>query len=57
MQHPTHKQAKASQNLWLNGYRVIISEVIHTYGDDQFPHPTATQHTPPTTDDPSMCAD
>ena len=45
MQHPTHKQTKASQSLWLNGYRVIISEIIHTYGDDLFPHPITAKKT------------
>lgn len=39
MQHPTHKEAKAQQSLWLNGYRVIVSEVIHTYGDNKLIDP------------------
>ena len=34
MQHPTHLKAKAAQAQWLNGYQVVVSQVLHTYGDD-----------------------
>lgn len=34
IQHPVHLEAKAAQSNWLNGYRVIISEVLRVYGDD-----------------------
>jgi hypothetical protein len=40
MQNPTHLQAKAAQSKWLNGYHVVISQVMRTYGDGSFPHPT-----------------
>lgn len=33
VQHPAHLKAKAEQTRWLDGYQVIISEVIRTYGD------------------------
>ena len=33
IQHPTHLQAKARQAEWLDGYQVIISQVLRTYGD------------------------
>jgi heme-degrading monooxygenase HmoA len=33
MQHPRHLEAKAAQARWLDGYRVVIAEVIKTYGD------------------------
>ncbi|HQQ70049.1 MAG TPA: antibiotic biosynthesis monooxygenase [Alicycliphilus sp.] len=33
VQHPRHLQAKAAQSNWLDGYQVIISQVIKTYGD------------------------
>jgi len=39
MQHPTHLQAKASQSNWLNGYQVVISQVLRTYGDAKLAHP------------------
>ncbi|MFM0309558.1 antibiotic biosynthesis monooxygenase [Paraburkholderia sp. RL17-383-BIF-A] len=38
IQHPTHREAKAAQSNWLNGYQVIISEVIRTYGDGALEH-------------------
>jgi heme-degrading monooxygenase HmoA len=41
MQHPAHLEAKAAQANWLNGYQVIIAEVLRTYGDAGFPHPAA----------------
>ncbi|MBV8464602.1 MAG: antibiotic biosynthesis monooxygenase [Burkholderiales bacterium] len=41
MRHPTHQIAKAKQAKWLNGYRVIISEVLRTYGDALLDHPVA----------------
>lgn len=34
IQHPVHLQAKAAQANWLDGYRVVISEVLRTYGDN-----------------------
>jgi heme-degrading monooxygenase HmoA len=33
IKHPKHLEAKASQDNWLNGYQVVISEVIKAYGD------------------------
>lgn len=33
IQHPTHLEAKARQANWLDGYQVVISQVIKTYGD------------------------
>lgn len=33
MQHPKHLEAKAAQENWLDGYQVVISQVIKTYGD------------------------
>ncbi|WP_100412110.1 antibiotic biosynthesis monooxygenase [Acidovorax sp. 69] len=35
MQHPTHLEAKAAQAQWLNGYQVVIAQVLRTYGDDK----------------------
>ena len=31
--HPRHLEAKAKQGRWLDGYRVVIAEVLRTYGD------------------------
>lgn len=40
MQHPKHLEAKAAQSNWLDGYQVIVSEVLRTYGDGAIAHPT-----------------
>lgn len=41
MQHPQHLQAKAAQARWLDGYQVVIAEVLRAYGDGSIAHPTA----------------
>ncbi len=41
MQHPKHLEAKADQAKWLNGYQVIIAQVLRTYGDGKLAHPAA----------------
>lgn len=47
MQHPAHRQAKASQANWLDGYKVVIAEVLRSYGQPQLglvsPAPVPTQ--------------
>lgn len=35
VQHPRHLEAKAAQSNWLDGYQVVISQVIKTYGDSK----------------------
>jgi heme-degrading monooxygenase HmoA len=40
IRHPKHMEAKVAQANWLNGYQVIISEVLRTYGDGGIEHPT-----------------
>lgn len=42
MNHPKHIEAKAAQSNWLNGYQVVISQVIRAYGDGTISHPTAS---------------
>ncbi|BCM25017.1 antibiotic biosynthesis monooxygenase family protein [Methyloradius palustris] len=41
MQHPKHLEAKAAQANWLDGYQVVIAEVIRSYGDGKIDHPAA----------------
>ena len=41
MQHPKHLEAKAAQANWLDGYQVVIAQVLRAYGDGLIPHPTA----------------
>ena len=31
--YPAHLQAKAGQGNWLNGYQIVISQVLRVYGD------------------------
>ena len=33
VQHPRHLEAKARQGEWLDGYQVVIAQVLKTYGD------------------------
>ena len=33
MRHPAHREAKARQSRWLNGYQVVVSQVLRVYGD------------------------
>ena len=35
VQHPKHLEAKAAQANWLDGYQVVISQVLKTYGDSK----------------------
>jgi len=35
VRRPRHLEAKAAQDNWLDGYRVVISQVIRTYGDSK----------------------
>ena len=48
MNHPQHLAAKAGQAQWLAGYRVVISEVLRSYGDTQLDAllPALPSHTP-----------
>ena len=41
MKHPKHLQAKAGQANWLDGYQVVISEVLRSYGDGSISHPAS----------------
>ncbi|MED5617657.1 antibiotic biosynthesis monooxygenase family protein [Ideonella sp. BN130291] len=46
MQHPRHLQAKAQQHRWLDGYQVVVSQVLKTYGDGKLAHPLADKAAP-----------
>lgn len=43
MNHPLHQQAKAQQARWLDGYQVVISQVIKVYGDNRLRVPFVAQ--------------
>lgn len=44
MNHPAHLEAKKKHERWLNGYQVIVSEVVRTYGDGKLPGLGFPQH-------------
>jgi heme-degrading monooxygenase HmoA len=33
VQHPLHQEAKRQQQRWLDGYEVVIAQVLRRYGD------------------------
>ena len=37
MSHPDHLKAKAAQANWLDGYRVVIAQVVRSYGSGALP--------------------
>jgi heme-degrading monooxygenase HmoA len=39
MSHPAHLIAKAGQAKWLDGYQVVIAQVLRSYGDARLTHP------------------
>lgn len=41
MRHPAHLEAKQRQGRWLNGYQVVIGQVMGAYGDGGLAHPLA----------------
>jgi len=41
IKHPLHIMAKQRQAQWLNGYKVVIAEVLCSYGDGRIAHPLA----------------
>ena len=44
MHHPAHLEAKAAQERWLDGYQVVISQVLRTYGDNKLAGQLPTAH-------------
>jgi heme-degrading monooxygenase HmoA len=42
MQHSKHLEAKLRQKEWLDGYQVVIAEVVGCYGDGGISHPLAS---------------
>lgn len=44
IEHPLHRRAKDNQSQWLEGYQVVIAEVIGAYGDGKLAHPLAHQN-------------
>ena len=38
--HPHHLEAKKQYSRWYDGYHIVVSEVIRSYGDDTIAHLT-----------------
>ncbi|MBB2776269.1 UNVERIFIED_ORG: heme-degrading monooxygenase HmoA [Comamonas terrigena] len=45
MEHPAHTAAKQQQARWLQGYHVVIAQVLHRYGDGGIDHPLSCKTT------------
>lgn len=43
---PVHLEAKRQYFKWYNGYHIVISQVLRSYGDGAFRHITPNQRTP-----------
>jgi heme-degrading monooxygenase HmoA len=43
MHHPAHLEAKQRQARWLEGYHIVIAQVVGTYGDGRIAHPLAAR--------------
>ena len=41
--HPAHQEAKRQYAKWYQGYHIVISEVIRSYGDDSLTHITPNE--------------
>ena len=41
MSHPAHLEAKRQQGRWLDGYHVVVAQVVGSYGDGGIAHPLA----------------
>jgi heme-degrading monooxygenase HmoA len=48
MSHPAHIAAKTQQARWLDGYQVVIAQVVGSYGDGALAHPLAARRLPMT---------
>lgn len=43
MEHPTHIEAKQKQAKWINGYHIVIAQILRAYGDGGISHPLASR--------------
>ena len=41
--NPTHLEAKKQVNRWYDGYHIVISEVLRSYGDNTIEHLTPNE--------------
>ena len=43
--HPTHQEAKRQYSRWYNGYHIVVSEIVRSYGDGSLLHITPNDRT------------
>ncbi|MEO8022975.1 antibiotic biosynthesis monooxygenase [Polaromonas sp.] len=41
--HPSHLEAKSQYTRWYKGFHIVISQVLHSYGDGTILHITPNQ--------------
>ncbi len=41
--HPVHQDAKRQYAKWYNGYHIVVSELVRSYGDGAFAHITPNE--------------
>jgi heme-degrading monooxygenase HmoA len=41
--HPAHQEAKRQYARWYEGYHIVISEVVRSYGDGSLAHATPNE--------------
>ena len=39
MGNPDHRHAREGSPRWLQGYQVVVSEIVASYGTNNYPHP------------------
>ena len=44
--HPKHLEAKRQYTQWYKGFHIVISQVLHSYGDGMIAHITPNQRAP-----------
>lgn len=45
--HPDHLAAKKQYSRWYDGYHIVVSEIIRSYGDEAFAHLTPNDRASP----------
>ena len=41
--HPAHLEAKRQYSRWYNGYHIVVSQIMRSYGDGALPHITPNE--------------
>jgi heme-degrading monooxygenase HmoA len=42
IRHPKHIEAKERRAQWINGYHIVVAQVVRSYGDGGIAHPLAS---------------